>query len=130
MICLVIPVSGQPPYVELDGGSGVVPQDYGEVEVWLATGGWNADYGGRFAIAGRIEPRVRQATVARDDGRAVIASINDGWFLAWWPSESRPVRIDLHAADGELIATADLHGEYPPPPPCRVPIIGLDCFWE
>jgi len=125
-ICAIIPVPGpKPSYVELGGGTGMIPEDFGLIEVWAGGSGWNSDYGGRGEIAGRVDPEVRQATLILQDGTAVIATIDDGWFLAWWPSESSPVRIDLHAAEGEMLDTVDLGERYVHEPSCRLMIFGL-----
>lgn len=132
-ICAIIPIPGpQPSYVELGGGTGMIPEDFGPIEVWAATGGWNSDYGGRWEIAGRVDPVVQQATIILEDGRAVIATIDGGWFLAWWPSESSPVRVDLHAAGGELLDSIDFGDSYLHEPTCRIGLAILDgiCLWE
>jgi len=124
-ICAIVPVAGQPPYVELAGGSALVPDDLGPVEIWTATAGWNSDYGGRWEIAGRVDPEVEQLTVVTEDDRQVVATLSDGWFLAWWPSEAEPVRIDLHTADGVLLDTIDLGDRYALEPSCKV-----FCLWR
>ncbi|CAN5834969.1 hypothetical protein BH20CHL8_BH20CHL8_04790 [soil metagenome] len=131
-VCVIIPVTGQPPYVELGGGTGFIAEDLGLIEVSLATAGWNSDYGGRWEIAGRVDPQVRQATIVTADGQGVIATIDDGWFLAWWPSESSPVRIDLHAAGGELLDSIDLGERFLHEPSCRLVLAVFDgiCIWH
>ena len=129
LICVIIPVAGQPPYVELTGGSGVVPDDFGPVEVWTASSGWNSDYGGRWEIAGRVDSDVAELALSRADGESVIATVHDGWFLAWWPSTSEPVGLELRAADGELLRSVDLAGHFAHEPSCRLSFLGL-CLWS
>lgn len=129
-ICAIIPVAGQPPYVELGGGSEVIPEDLGSVEIWAAAAGWNWDYGGRWEIAGRVDPGVGQLTILSEDARKAIATIDDGWFLAWWPSESEPVRIELHDADGELVDSIELGDRYAHEPSCRISVLDRICLWE
>ena len=129
-ICAIIPVAGQPPYVELGGGSGTIPEDLGEIEIWTATAGWNSDYGGRWEIAGRVDSTVGQVTIVTADGRAVVATLDGGWFLAWWPTTSEPVRIDLHDADGALLDSVGLGDRYIYEPSCRITLLDRICLWE
>lgn len=129
-ICVIVPVAGQPPYVELGGGSDVIPEDLGPVEIWTANAGWNSDYGGRWEIAGRVDPEVEQLTVVAEDGRDVVATLDDGWFLAWWPSEAEPIRIDLHTIGGELVDSLDLGDRYAHEPSCKVSFLNRLCLWR
>lgn len=128
-ICAIVPVTGQPAYVELAGGTGLIPEDLGQVEVWTATAGWNSDYGGRWEIAGRVDAAVGQLTIVTEDEREVIATIDDEWFLAWWPSESEPVRLELHDAGGSLLDTIDLGDRYAHEPSCRLAFLEF-CLWQ
>ena len=128
-ICVIIPVAGQPPYVELGGGSALVPEDLGSIEVWTATAGWNSDYGGRWEIAGRVDPEVGRLMVHTEDDREVVATIYDGWFLAWWPSEAEPVRLEIAAAGGNP-ETIDLEDRYAHEPSCKVSLFGRFCLWH
>lgn len=130
-ICAIIPIPGpQPSYVELSGGTRMIAEDFGLIEVRAGGSGWNWDYGGRGEIAGRVDPHVRQATMILEDGTSVIATIDDGWFLAWWPSQASPVRIDLHAAGGEMLDSVDLGERYVTEPPCRIGLVGGICLWQ
>jgi hypothetical protein len=129
-ICAVVPVDGQPPYVELTGGGGLVPDDYGVVEVWTASAGWNSDYGGRWEIAGRVEGDVEQVTVEREDGREVVATVDHGWFLAWWPSEAEPVSAELRDGDGTVVDTVSFRDEYAHEPSCKVMFLDRLCLWR
>lgn len=127
--CAIIPVAGQPPYVELSGGTGMIPEDVGQIEIWAATAGWNGDYGGRWEIAGRVESEVARVTIVTEDGRTVIGTVADGWFLAWWPTQSEPVRIELRAAGGEHLESIELGDRYSQEPSCRVSFWRI-CVWE
>lgn len=130
MICAVIPVAGQPPYVELGGGGELIPEDFGPLEVWTATAGWNSDYGGRWEIAGKVDQDVASVTMIREDGIDVVATLDHGWFLAWWPSESEPVSAELHAGDGELIERISFGDEYAHEPSCKISFLDVLCFWH
>lgn len=129
-ICVIIPVAGQPPYVELTGGTGTIPDDLGPVEIWTASGGWNSDYGGRWEIAGRVDDTVERIAITREDGESVTATIDDGWFLAWWPSESEAVGIDVLGAGGQRVERIDLGGRFAHEPSCRFMVLDLLCLWS
>jgi hypothetical protein len=129
-ICAVYPVDGQPPYVELSGGGDMRPEDFGEIEVWAASAGWNWDYGGRWEIAGRVVDDVGEVTVVREDGRDVVATVDHGWFLAWWPSESEPIAIELRDDDGAVVDTVSLGDSYSMEPSCKVAFLDSICLWR
>lgn len=129
-ICAVVPVEGQPPYVELSGGGEVIPEDYGEVEIWTASAGWNSNYGGRWEIAGRVDGDVEHLSVVREDGRDVVATIDHGWFLAWWPSESEPVSAELRDRGGNVIHTVSFGDAYTHEPTCKVSFLDRFCVWR
>jgi hypothetical protein len=39
-------------------------------------------------IDGRVANGVTGVTLVRDDGQDVVATVADGWFVAWWPGAS------------------------------------------
>jgi hypothetical protein len=40
-------------------------------------------------ISGQVGPGVHRVVVTLDDGSEVEASLDDGWYLAWWPEEMK-----------------------------------------
>jgi hypothetical protein len=38
-------------------------------------------------ISGQVEPSVDRVVVTLDDGTEVRATVQDGWYLAWWPEK-------------------------------------------
>lgn len=128
-ICAIVPVEGQPSYVELNGGGGLVPEDFGAVEVWTASAGWNWDYGGRWEIAGRVDEDVDGVTLVREDGRVVVATLDGGWFLAWWPSESEPVSMELRTSAGAT-DTVTLGDAFAHEPSCKISFLDRICIWQ
>lgn len=129
-ICAIIPVAGQPDYVELSVSTGGVPQEFGPVSVWLAAGGSNWDYGSRWEIAGRVAPAVEELVIVRSDGERVTATLRDGWFLAWWPATSHPIQLQITTGDrAEMVDLGDRFDVGGPP--CRVMrILDEVCIWS
>jgi hypothetical protein len=128
-ICVIVPVAGQPAYVELTAGTGTIPDDLGSVSVWMAAGGSNWDYGSRWEIAGRVAPGVDKLIIVRSDGERVTATIDDGWFLAWWPSHSEPVQFEV--TNGNDVTTIDLGDRFDMGgPPCRIGLFNGLCLWS
>jgi hypothetical protein len=39
-------------------------------------------------IDGRVANGVTGVTLALDDGQSVVATVADGWFVAWWPDDT------------------------------------------
>lgn len=125
-ICAIIPVAGQPAYVELTAGTNVVPEEFETIFVWLAAGGSNWDYGSRWEVAGRVATDVDQLVIVRRDGERVTATLNDGWFLAWWPDWSPAVQFEI-SMDGS-VEVIDLGDRYDSDgPPCRVYLLDELC---
>lgn len=129
-MCAIIPVKDQPDYVEVTASLDGIPVGFGSVSVWLSTVRSNWDYGSRGDIAGRVAPEVDELTVVLSDGQRVTATINDGWFLAWWPHWSAAVSLEV-VADGaiEVINLADRYDAGDPP--CRIYLFdeGM-CIWS
>lgn len=118
-ICAIVSVEGQPPYVELTAATGLIPDDRGLASIWIAAAGTNWDYGSRWEMAGRVAPGVDRVVIVRDDGERVTATLEDSWFLAWWPSGAHPVALEI-SEDGAPVETIDLGDEFDREPPCRI----------
>lgn len=128
-ICVIIPVAGQPDYVELTASTGLIPEDFGTMSVWLAAGGSNWDYGSRWEIAGRVAPEVEELVIVRSDGERVTATLDDGWFLAWWPNWSHATGLEVTI--GGNVEAIDLGDRYDTGgPPCRVYLFDRWCVWS
>jgi hypothetical protein len=44
---------------------------------------------------GRAAPDVRSVTFTLDDGRVDDASLEDGWFAAWWPGAATSAAAEV-----------------------------------
>lgn len=128
-ICTIIPVAGQPPYVELAASTDLIPEDFGSISVWMATAGTNWDYGSRWEIAGRVVAPADDVVIVRSDGERVTATLRDGWFLAWWPDSSHPAQLLI--SSGDEVEAVDLGDRYDSGgPPCRVMVLDEVCIWS
>ena len=126
-ICAIIPVAGQPPYVELVATQDLAPEDFGSASIWMAAAGSNWDYGSRWEIAGRVPATADDVVIVRSDGERVTATLRDGWFLAWWPDSGHPVQLEI--TSDEKVEIVDLGDRYPMDGPCRLTILDRWCLW-
>jgi len=53
-------------------------------------------------LAGRVGSAVRSIVIHRSDHIDVIASIKNGWYLAWWPARA-------HATDATVTTSGGVH---------------------
>lgn len=75
-------------------------------------------------VVGRVSGVAPTVTVVTTDGRHVTASVQSGYYLAWWPSGADAVSINAVDADGALIgqvAPEAINPNGQPPAPQRAP---------
>ncbi|WP_240674860.1 hypothetical protein [Cellulomonas endophytica] len=66
----------------------------GQVSTWSQEDGdWSVVWG--WAGAG-----VERVVVDREVGGPVTATVTDGWFAAWWPTQAQAATLTPYAADG------------------------------
>lgn len=58
-------------------------------------------------VVGLIDASVTHVSVELADGTELEASIGDGMFIAWWPSQKAFARADAYDTAGELLGTDD-----------------------
>jgi hypothetical protein len=63
------------------------------------------NYPGLRIVAGRVEPTVKGVKVSRADGLKVDATVNSGYFVAWWPTDDDPVNATAIDSSGAVLAT-------------------------
>lgn len=51
-------------------------------------------------VDGRIGSGVTGVTVERTDGSSVQATVENGWYLAWWPGTVGPTKAEVTTASG------------------------------
>ncbi len=69
-----------------------------------------SEWGTYTAYAGSVEPGVTQVTVERNSGSGVIASVANGYFLAWWPGDAYATSIIAYGAGGVALAEIGNNG--------------------
>ncbi len=58
-------------------------------------------------VAGRVGTAVERVIVDLEDGSELEATVDDGMFVAWWPSTTPFTNAAAYDADGELLGTDD-----------------------
>ena len=66
-------------------------------------------------VDGRTQPGVTGVTLVRDDGQDVVATVADGWFVAWWPGGSSAGSAEVTTASGTTTEPL-VPGPQPAPP--------------
>ncbi len=51
-------------------------------------------------VDGRTASGVTGVTLVRDDGQDVVATVADGWFVAWWPDSTDTTSAQVTTASG------------------------------
>ena len=49
-------------------------------------------------VEGRVASGVTGVTLVRDDGQEVVATVDDGWLIAWWPGSATATSAQVHTA--------------------------------
>ncbi len=80
---------------------------------------WSSEDNGPIAgIMGAAAPEVDRVTVTTSEGTEVTASVDSGYFLAWWPQATTAEVVRAYDADGKLLTEAH--------PPVVVDEVGPD----
>jgi hypothetical protein len=102
-----------PGFVSLSVAQGTAPVSVPADRVQLA-GAHSSDRGGHlFGFAyGRTGSGVSAVTLVLADGSQVQATVTNGWFVAWWPSDQQLKSAQLTTAAGTSTQAFDLptHG--------------------
>lgn len=112
VLCLTVAENVGSPPAAGGGGSGTGAFETPAAgPLRLFTAHRNDSEAGTFtAYAGSIGPEVVQATVERNDGQVVTASVANGYFLAWWPGKSYATMFVARGADGAVLAEIGNNG--------------------
>ncbi len=71
-------------------------------------------------VDGRVASGVTAVTLVRDDGQDVVATVEDGWLIAWWPGGATATSSQVTTASGtstEALQSAAKGGPGPSTPP-------------
>jgi hypothetical protein len=69
-----------------------------------------SDAGIYTAYIGHVDPEVVQVTVERNSGDSVIASVANGYFVAWWPGEAHATNLMAYGDGGRVLAEIGNNG--------------------
>jgi hypothetical protein len=72
-------------------------------------------------VEGRVASGVTGVTLVRDDGQDVVATVADGWLLAWWPGDASAISSQVTTASGTSTEPLQLSTKTPPAPPGLLP---------
>ena len=53
-------------------------------------------------VDGQTASGVTGVTLVRDDGQDVVATVSDGWFVAWWPGSATATSSQVSKASGTV----------------------------
>jgi hypothetical protein len=68
-------------------------------------------------VDGRVASGVTRVTLVLDNGQDVVATVADGWLLAWWPSDAAATSSQVTNASGTTSETLVSSTKGPPTPP-------------
>ena len=78
-----------------------------------------ADDGPYTLVDGRTQSGVTGVTLVLDDGQDVVATVADGWFVAWWPGSANATSTQVTTASGTTTEPLVLRS-LPAPPPLSI----------
>lgn len=61
------------------------------------------DHGVESNIVGRAGRDIASATFAFANGKTVTATVQNGWYFAWWPNINRPTSVQVTTTSGSTI---------------------------
>jgi hypothetical protein len=112
VLCMAIaPKSDVPPTVGSGGAGTAVLEAPADGPLRLFIGLRKRTFAGVYtAYAGSVGPEVSRVTVKRSQGQAIVATVSNGYFLAWWPGEAFATGFVAENAAGEVIAEIGNNG--------------------
>ncbi len=79
----------------------LAPASVAAGQVQLAGGGTRDSTGNALTLVdGRTGAGVTAVTIDRSDGSSVQATVDDGWYLAWWPGTVAATNAEVTTASG------------------------------
>jgi hypothetical protein len=80
------------------------------------TGESDSDGHALTMVDGPIGAGVTGVKITRSDGSSVQATVRNGWYLAWWPGNQRPVTAHVATAGGTSTQSFPTLPDRPSPP--------------
>jgi hypothetical protein len=68
-------------------------------------------------VDGRVASGVTAVTLVRDDGQDVVATVADGWLIAWWPGAATANSSQVTTASGTTTEALQSTSKGPAGPP-------------
>jgi hypothetical protein len=68
-------------------------------------------------VDGRVASGVKGVTLVLDNGQGVVATVADGWLVAWWPNNAAATSSQVTTASGTTSETLVSSTKGPPTPP-------------
>lgn len=68
-------------------------------------------------VDGRVASGVSAVTLVLDNGQDVVATVADGWLIAWWPGDSAATSAQVTNASGTSSEALQSAPKGPPTPP-------------
>jgi hypothetical protein len=68
-------------------------------------------------VDGRVASGVSAVTLVRDDGQNVVATVADGWLIAWWPGGATATSSEVTTASGTSTEALQSSTKGPAAPP-------------
>lgn len=97
------------------GGQSTVPA--GTIEL-NGTGESDSDGNALTMVDGAIGAGVTSVTITRSDGSSVQATVQNGWYLAWWPGSERAVTAQVATANATSTQSFPSAPNAPSSPSC------------
>jgi hypothetical protein len=91
---------GGGPLSPTTSGSGISTTSSGALQQVVQSHLATASDGAYTLIDGRTEPGVTAVTLVLDNGQDVVATVADGWFVAWWPGSGNVTSAQVTTAAG------------------------------
>jgi hypothetical protein len=90
------------------GGSGPLPGPMTRPLTIDANGGGGVGAGDARELGGRVDPKASSVVIELADGRSVVASLANGYWLAWWPGSVPAEHVVATDGAGTEVASVEV----------------------
>jgi hypothetical protein len=94
------------------GGSGPALEAMtGKLSIEANAGGGGVDEATKLReLGGRVAPEATKVVIQLADGRSIVASLANGYWLAWWPDVVKAERVVATDATGAEVGSIEVPG--------------------